>query len=65
MKPQTHATVHASALVIDLQADTPQRFLDERFDLAGPLSGGNLNLASARQGNLGAQFFSIWAEPSH
>ena len=35
MKPQTHAAVHASDLVIDLQADTPQRFLDERFDLAG------------------------------
>jgi membrane dipeptidase len=61
--PHSPAAVHASALVIDLHADTPQRFADERFDLGDPLGGGNFNLASARLGNLGAQFFAIWAEP--
>jgi membrane dipeptidase len=55
--------VHRSALVIDTHADTPQRFLDENYDLGQPLNGGNLNLESARQGNLGAEFFSIWVEP--
>ena len=50
--------------MIDTHADTPQRFLDENFDLAGPLNGGNLNLESARKGNLGAEFFSIWVEPT-
>lgn len=60
----TPEQVHASALVIDTHADTPQRFLDEHFDMADPLRGGNINLISARQGNLGAEFFSIWVEPS-
>jgi membrane dipeptidase len=55
--------VHQSAIVIDTHADTPQRFVDENFDMADPLKGGNLNLESARKGNLGAEFFSIWVEP--
>ena len=55
--------VHRSALVIDTHADTPQRFLDERFDLAAPREGGDLNLDSIRAGNLAAQFFAIFVEP--
>jgi len=57
------AHVHESAIVIDSHADTPQRFVDEQFDLADPLNGGNLNLESLQQGHLSAEFFSIWAEP--
>jgi membrane dipeptidase len=60
----TPEEVQKSAIVIDTHADTPQRFLDEHFDLGDPLNGGNLNLESARKGNLGAEFFSIWVEPS-
>jgi membrane dipeptidase len=60
---QTAAQVHASAIVIDTHADTPQRFLDEQFDLGDPLKGGQLNLESAKKGNLGAEFFAIWVEP--
>ena len=56
--------VHAHALVIDTHADTPQRFLDEGFDFAGPLNGGMLSLDTAKQGNLDAEFFSIWVEPT-
>ena len=56
--------VHRSAIVIDTHADTPQRFVDENYDMADPLKGGNLNLESARKGNLGAEFFSIWVEPT-
>jgi membrane dipeptidase len=56
--------VHRSAIVIDTHADTPQRFLDEHFDLSNPLGGGNLNLETIRRGNLGAEFFSIWVEPT-
>src|SRR3954470_17452810 len=59
----TPDAAHRSALVIDTHADTPQRFLDENYDLSEPLKGGNLNLESARKGNLGAEFFSIWVEP--
>jgi len=57
------AQVQQSAIVIDTHADTPQRFVDEGFDLAGPLNGGHLNLESIREGHLGAEFFSIWVEP--
>jgi membrane dipeptidase len=62
-KTQISAAVHRSALVIDTHADTPQRFVDEHFDLRDPLRGGQLNLDSARKGNLGAEFFSIWVDP--
>ncbi|MFY9854967.1 MAG: dipeptidase [Terracidiphilus sp.] len=66
MTPKTQIAdqVHRSALIIDTHADTPQRFVDEHFDLGDPLGGGNLNLASARKGNLGAEFFSIWVDPA-
>jgi membrane dipeptidase len=62
-KPDADA-VHRSAIVIDTHADTPQRFADENFDLADPLGDGNLNLDSIHKGNLGAEFFSIWVEPT-
>ncbi|HVT98686.1 MAG TPA: dipeptidase, partial [Acidobacteriaceae bacterium] len=61
--PQTAAAVHRSAIVIDTHADTPQRMLDDHYDLTEPLDGGYLNFESAKQGNLGAEFFSIWVEP--
>ena len=62
-KTQTPEGLHRSALVIDTHADTPQRFVDEHFDLGNPLQGGQLNLDSAHKGNLGAEFFSIWVDP--
>ncbi len=63
-KKLTPEEVQRSAIVIDTHADTPQRFVDEGFDLGDPLNGGNFNLESARKGNLGAEFFSIWVEPA-
>ena len=62
--PQDPLAVHAQALVIDGHADTPQRFADEHWNFTDPLNGGMLNYDSARQGNLDAQFFSIWVDPS-
>ncbi len=62
-KSQTSEAVQKSAIVIDTHADTPQRFVDENFDLGDPLNGGNFNLETARKGNLGAEFFSIWVDP--
>ncbi len=56
-------SIHASALVIDTHADTPQRFLDEAWDFTSDLAGGMINLESARRGNLAAEFFAIWVEP--
>ncbi|HTD95481.1 MAG TPA: dipeptidase [Edaphobacter sp.] len=55
--------VHNSAIVIDTHADTPQRFVDENWSFTDPLNGGMLNYDSAKKGNLGAQFFSIWVDP--
>ena len=57
--------IHNSALVVDTHADTPQRFLDEGFDIGStdPKDIGHLSLDKARKGNLGAEFFSIWVDP--
>src|SRR5215467_9658403 len=57
--------IHQSALIIDTHADTPQRFLDENFDLGQntPVSDGHIDLGKIKKGNLGAEFFSIWVEP--
>jgi membrane dipeptidase len=57
-------TVHESAIVIDTHADTTQRMLDDGYDLTQPLDGGYLNFESAKKGNLGAEFFSIWVDPA-
>ena len=61
--PQAKA-IHDSALVIDTHADTTQFFLDPAFDLAKPPLDLHLDLDKARRGNLGAEFFSIWVEPT-
>jgi membrane dipeptidase len=62
-KKLTPAEVEQSAIIIDTHADTPQRFIDENYDLGDPLNGGDFNLESARKGNLAAEFFAIWVEP--
>lgn len=64
-KADPAVAIHQSALIIDTHADTPQRFLDENFDLGQntPISEGHIDLDKIRQGNLGAEFFSIWVEP--
>ena len=57
--------IHDTALVIDTHAETPQRFLDENFDIGSsdPKDVGHISLDKAKAGNLGAEFFSIWVEP--
>jgi membrane dipeptidase len=59
------AAIHRSAIIIDTHADTTQRMLDSGFDVgaAPPNDPGHFDLAKARAGNLGAEFFSIWVEP--
>src|SRR6266566_6280860 len=58
--------IHNTAIVVDTHADTPQRFLDENFDIGStdPKDIGHISLDKARAGNLRAEFFSIWVEPS-
>ena len=57
--------IHDSALVIDTHADTPQRFVDEGYDIGStdPKDPGHISLDKAKRGNLGAEFFSIWVDP--
>lgn len=57
--------IQDSAIVIDTHADTPQRFVDENFDIGStdPNDIGHISLDKAQRGNLGAEFFSIWVEP--
>ena len=57
--------IQESAIVVDTHADTPQRFLDEGFDIGStdPNDIGHISLEKAKRGNLGAEFFSIWVDP--
>jgi membrane dipeptidase len=57
--------IQASAIVVDTHADTPQRFLDENYDIGStdPKDLGHISLDKAKAGNLSAEFFSIWVEP--
>jgi membrane dipeptidase len=57
--------IQNSAIVVDTHADTPQRFLDEGFDIGStdPNDVGHISLDKVKRGNLGAEFFSIWVDP--
>jgi membrane dipeptidase len=57
--------IQDSAIVVDTHADTPQRFLDENFDIGStdPNDIGHISLGKVHRGNLGAEFFSIWVDP--
>src|ERR1051326_2507153 len=64
-RTESAQAIHRSALIIDTHADTPQRFLDENFDIGQntTVEQGHVDLPKIKQGNLGAEFFSIWVEP--
>jgi len=51
------------AIVIDGHADTPQRFVDEGWDMADPVGTGMVSLDTAREGGLDAEFFAVWVDP--
>ena len=57
--------VQSSAIVLDTHEDTPQRFLDENYDIGStdPQDKDFISLDKAHAGNLGAVFFSIWVYP--
>src|SRR5438309_1319580 len=65
IKVTPHAkAIHDSAIIVDTHADTTQFFLDPDFDLDKPPIELHLDLEEAKRGNLGAEFFSIWVEPT-
>ncbi len=60
---EAHA-LHASSIVLDGHADTPQRFVDEGWNWTGdPLALGQLSAETARQGVLDGEFLIAWPEP--
>src|ERR1051325_7432901 len=62
---QRARSIQESAIVVDTHADTPQRFLDENYDMGNtdPADPGHISLKKVAAGNLGAEFFSIWVDP--
>jgi membrane dipeptidase len=56
--------VHADAVVLDMHADTPQRFVDEGWTFSDEdLRGGHISLSTARSGGLDGEFLAAWVEP--
>src|SRR5258708_15140750 len=52
--------IHFTSIVFDTHADTPQRFLFDRFDLAHRDAGGGVDIPRLREGGVGAIFFALW-----
>ena len=63
VKSKDPLSVHRRAIAVDMHADTTQRMVDEKVDLMQRLPDGHFDTVRAREGGLGAQFFSIWVEP--
>ncbi len=56
--------LHATSMVLDGHADTPQRFVDEDWNWTGdPLGLGHLSRETALAGGLDGGFFIAWPEP--
>lgn len=54
--------LHRRALVVDLHADTPQRFLfEKKFDFSKRDAIGHMDIPRMREGGLDAVFMSIWS----
>ncbi len=56
------ARLHKDAIVIDTHIDTPQRMLDEGFDLDHRDPLGHIDIPRLREGGLDAGFMSIWVD---
>jgi membrane dipeptidase len=56
--------IHFTSIVFDTHADTPQRFLFDRFDLGHRDAGGGVDIPRMREGGVGAIFFALWV-PVH
>ena len=56
------AGLHREAVVVDLHIDTPQRLLDEGFDLAPRDAKGHIDLPRMKEGGLDAGFMSIYVD---
>jgi membrane dipeptidase len=52
--------IHFSSIVFDTHADTPQRFLFDKFDLGRRDAEGGIDIPRMREGGIGAIFFALW-----
>ncbi len=52
--------IHFSSIVLDTHADTTQRLLSGKIDIAKRDPEGHIDIPRMREGGLNAQFFSIW-----
>lgn len=59
---QPAAQLHQQALVIDTHIDTPQRLLDEDFDMGARDSDGHVDIPRMKEGGLDAAFMSIYVD---
>src|ERR1700730_10810076 len=62
---KTAREIHNSAIVVDTHADTPQRFLDENYDIGStdPKDLGHISLDKTKAGTGAADFFPIGVKP--
>lgn len=56
------ARLHQEAIVIDTHIDTPQRLLDEDFDMGPRDPKGHIDIPRMREGGLDAGFMSIYVD---
>ncbi|MFQ5927258.1 MAG: dipeptidase, partial [Terriglobia bacterium] len=56
------AKLHRRAVVVDLHIDTPQRLLDEDFDLGPRDTNGHIDIPRMKEGGLDAGFMSIYVD---
>ena len=56
------AKLHRQAIVVDTHIDTPQRLLDEEFDLAARDLKGHIDIPRMKEGGLDAGFMSIYVD---
>ena len=56
------AKLHRQAIVVDTHIDTPQRLLDEDFDLAARDPKGHIDILRMKEGGLDAGFMSIYVD---
>jgi membrane dipeptidase len=59
------ARLHQEAIVVDTHIDTPQRLLDEDFDMGPRSNHGHIDIPRMQEGGLDAGFFSIYVDMRH
>lgn len=62
--PSRARDIHFGNIVFDTHADTPQRFLFDRFDLGHRDAEGGVDIPRMREGGVSAIFFALWV-PVH